>query len=227
MRIIPLIFIAILLLGCKKNDPPQVPDATSLIFPEQSSECTTGIELNSTTTEVEFRWQTANNTDTYELRVTDVMANTSQRIEVATQSAKLPLQKGALYSWQVATKNDDVQEIVLSENWQFYNAGAQTTYAPFPAAINAPNSGTSVNRNANNQVALNWSGADIDNDIIEYEVYISTENPPVDLLQTLNASTTILNVDVTSNTLYYWKVITRDSEGNTSDSGIFDFRSLE
>lgn len=226
MRLIPLIFIAILLFGCKKNDPPQVPDATSLIFPERSSECTTGIELNSTTSEVEFRWQTAQNTDTYELRVTDVMANTSQRIEVAAQSARLPLHKGALYSWQVATKNDDVEEVVLSEEWQFYNAGAQTTYAPFPASINAPISGTSVNRNTNNQITLNWTGADIDNDIMEYEVYLSTENPPVDLLQTLSVSTSRLNVDVTPNTVHYWKVITRDREGNTSDSGIFDFRSL-
>lgn len=226
MRIIALFFISVFIFGCKKKDAPKAPDTASLLFPERSSECTIGTDLNSTTTEVEFRWQKAKNTDTYELRVTDVMANTSQRIEVATQSAKLPLHKGILYSWQVSTKNEDVLEVVLSEEWQFYNAGSQTTYAPFPAAVNSPISGTSVNKNANNQVTLNWSGADIDNDILEYEVYFSTSNPPVSIIQTLSVSTSILNVDVASNTVYYWKVITRDREGNESDSGVFDFRSL-
>ncbi len=226
MRLINLFFILILFFGCKKNNPPQAPDATSLLFPERSSECTIGTDLNSTTTEVEFRWQKAKNTDTYVLRVTDVMANTSQRIEVVTQSARLPLHKGTLYAWQVSTKNDDVQEIVLSEEWQFYNAGFQTTYAPFPAVINSPISGTSVNSNNIGQIALDWTGADIDNDILAYELYFSTTNPPTAVIQTLSVTTTRLNVDVASNTVYYWKIITRDKEGNESDSGVFDFRSL-
>jgi hypothetical protein len=30
---------------------------------------------------------------------------------------------------------------------------------------------------------------------------------------------------VVANTTYYWKVITRDTKGNTSDSGVFEFKT--
>ena len=61
-------------------------------------------------------------------------------------------------------------------------------------------------------------------DITSFEVYFGEENPPTVLLQTTDQSTMEVNATVTSGTTYFWRVNTTDSSGNTSDSGIYDFK---
>ncbi len=226
MRNIVWLFVGLLLLGCSKDSPPKGPEAAQLTFPEQNSECTTGTDLNAVTSQVEFRWQTANNTDTYELRVTNVNSGVSQTVTTAALSARLPLEKGALHRWNVITRNAKTESTATSDTWQFYNAGSQTNYAPFPAEIISPESGASVIRDINNEVTLQWIGADIENDISGYEVYLDTTNPPTTLVGSPSVSINTIQVSVASDTVYFWKVITRDREGNTSDSGVFSFRAL-
>ncbi len=226
MRKVVLLCVGLLLLGCSKDSPPKPPVAALLSFPEQNSECTTGIDLNAVTSQVEFRWQTASNTDTYELRVTNVNSGVSQTVTTAALSARLPLEKGALHRWNVVTRNEKTEITATSDTWQFYNAGSQTTYAPFPAEIVSPESGASVIRDINNEITLQWIGADVENDIAGYEIYLDTNNPPTTLVGSPSVSINNLQVSVMSNTVYYWKVITRDREENTSDSGVFSFRAL-
>ncbi|VAW10789.1 hypothetical protein MNBD_BACTEROID03-639 [hydrothermal vent metagenome] len=226
MRILLTLLVAILLIGCKKKDTPNSPEISNLAYPDNNSECTTGEELTATTSQVEFRWQTANHTETYELRVTNITTNTTQAISTPSTSAILPLDKGAPYSWLVISKNSEVLQTVSSSTWQFYNSGFDTTYAPFPATIVEPKSGSNAFKDSNNDVTLEWSGADVENDIASYEVYFSTETPPATLVETTNANISTHKVSVTSDTVYYWKIVTIDREGNTSDSGIFDFRML-
>ncbi len=215
-----------LLIGCKKKDTPNPPEISNLVYPGNNSECTTGVELTTTTSQVEFRWQTANHTETYELRVTNMATNTTHTISTPSTSAILPLDKGVLYSWLVISKNSGVLQTVSSSTWQFYNSGFDTTYAPFPATVIEPKSGSIAFKDANNDVTLKWSGTDVENDIGSYEIYFSTETPPTTLAETTNADISTLKVPVTSDTVYYWRIVTIDREGNTSDSGIFDFRTL-
>ncbi len=227
MRLVSIICIsAFFLFGCKKKNNPLPPEGSVLVFPDKNSECTTGVELSSTTSEVEFRWQPADHTDRYELRATNLSANTTQRITTAATAAKLPLQKGVPYSWNVTSISDAVLESVASETWLFYNSGSQTTYAPFPAEIIAPAIGTSVFKDENNEVTLQWSGADVDNDIVGFEIYFSTQNPPEALLVSPSATVSNTNVTVAANMVYYWSVVTIDGAGNKSSSGVFDFRAL-
>ena len=221
-RLLYLLLIG-LLTGCGK-DSPKAPEAAKLTFPEQNSECTTGTSLNATTSRVEFRWQKAANTDSYELRVTNIMTNITQTVSTQQLSSELPLQKGAAYSWLVVSRNNQTEELATSATWKFYNAGSQQSYAPFPADIIAPKSGASVFKDINNEVVLEWEGADVDNDIAGYELYFSTVTPPLTLLSEPNASTTSTKVGVTSGTVYFWKVVTVDSEGNRSESGIYSFK---
>ena len=63
-------------------------------------------------------------------------------------------------------------------------------------------------------------------DIEGYEVYFSVETPPIDLVRELSAPITSIKVSVTSDTVYYWKVIVIDEEGNKSDTGIYTFKVL-
>jgi len=220
-----LFVLFIVWLGCGK-DSPKPPQAAKLLFPEQNSECTTGEDLNSTTSRVEFRWQKAANTDSYELRVTNNNSNITQTVSTGQLSAKLPLQKGSPFSWVVISRNTDTQESAVSSTFRFYNAGSERSYAPFPAAILSPASGATVFRDINNEVVLEWAGADVDNDIVGYELYFSTNNPPLALFSEPGESTTSIKVSVEANTVYYWNLITIDSEGNRSESGIYGFKVL-
>ena len=224
MRLLTLLIVAVVLFGCKKKDPPKPPESAQLIFPGKNSECTTGEDVNATTSQVEFRWQASNNTDTYELIVTNLNNGNKQDITVASTQAILPIQKGTPYSWVVISKNSAVLQTASSASWSFYNSGFETTYAPFPAEIVEPQMGLSVFKDINNEVTLRWLGADVDDDIEGFEVYFSTENPPLSLIASPGPTTTTTDVTVAADTIYYWKVITKDSEGNTSDSGIFEFR---
>ena len=225
MRNIVAVFIVLLFVGCSKDDPPKSPEAANLIFPEQNSECTTGVDQSETTSEVEFRWQSAANTDTYELRVTQLGTSITQTETTSGTSARVVLQKGAPYSWMVISRNEKTTDAVSSSTRQFYNAGAQTTYAPFPAEILSPGSGATVAINSEGLVVLSWIGADVENDINSYEIYHGTENPPTELEASNLVGNTDLEVAVDPGT-YYWRVVTIDREGNTSDSGVYSYRAL-
>ena len=226
MRKFVFIVCGLLILSCKKNDPPKPPSAALLSFPLQNSECTTGIDLNETTSSVEFMWLKADNTKTYELRVTNIDLNITQTISTESLSASLPLTKGAPYSWVVLSRNTATQETATSAAWQFYNAGSQTTHPPFPAQAVAPKSGASVVKDLNNEVELEWSAADVDGDIAGYEVYFDTVSPPVQLVASPSVGLSKVKVSVSSGEIYYWKILTRDREGNASNSGTFSFRAL-
>lgn len=225
MRVILIVFISLLFTACKK-DSPKPPSAAVLTFPEQNSLCTTGVSITPTSSRVEFIWQTANNTNTYELRVTNLLTDITQTVSTQATSAELTIEKGSPYSWQVITRNTQVQETASSATWQFFNAGSQITHAPFPAQIVAPLSGASVVSDINSEIELEWSGADVDDDIVGYEIFLDTVSPPQVLVASPAATVSSIKVNTIPNTVYYWKVITRDTEGNTSDSGVYSFRAL-
>lgn len=213
--------------GCGGDDgPPPAPQGAQLVFPERDSECTTGIEINETQSQVTFEWQPANNTDRYTLTVINLMTNSPQAISTTNTSAALSIEKGAPFSWSILSSNDDSDETATSESWLFYNAGSQTTYAPFPAQIIFPRAGGTVQASTDGEVELEWLGADVEDDIVNFEVYFSSTSPPEILLGTSTTENSTISADVISGQIYYWRVITMDAEGNSSDSGIFDFKVL-
>ena len=226
MRTIILLIFGVLLIGCKKKSNPKPPGVATLVFPNKDSECTTGRDINQSTSEVEFKWMASDHTESYDLRVTNLNTNVTQTINTAAISAKLPIAKGEPFSWFVRSKNTKGTGSASSEIWRFYNAGYLTTYAPFPAEHIKPKNGTSIFKDINNEVTLEWLGSDIENDIEGYELYFSTISPPEILIASPLAGTNAEKVSVASNMTYYWRVVTKDREGNTSDSGIFTFKIL-
>ena len=55
---------------------------------------------------------------------------------------------------------------------------------------------------------------------------ISVEMPPIDLIRTLSSDVTNIKVSVSSDTVYYWRVIVIDAEGNRSNTGVYSFKVL-
>ncbi len=226
MRILALLICFFVIACGGGDDTPKSPESSLLSYPEKNSECTTGVSISETVSEVEFRWLSSANTDIYELQVTNLSSGTSQTINTSSLSSKVPLEKGTPFSWKVISKNTGATTNATSETWSFYNAGYITSFAPFPAEITAPKIGDNAFIDINNEVTLKWSGADLDNDIESYDLYFGTENPPTTLLETISSRTTEYKVTATTDTIYYWKIITKDQEENTSDTGVYSFRAL-
>ncbi|WP_209402490.1 hypothetical protein [Pseudozobellia sp. WGM2] len=224
MRIVVLFILGLLLVGGCKKDPPKAPEVATLIAPARNSECTPVQSTNGTSSVVRFNWMTSDHTETYELRVTNLETGTVQTKTTSGTVETLSLSKGMPFSWTVVSRNSKTDNAPSSESWSFYNPGTQTSYAPFPAEIITPKPGSTIFRDINNEITLNWSAADLDDDILKYDVYLSEENPPDEKIVTLNSDISSRNITVDADAVYYWKVVTTDLEGNTSDSGVVDFR---
>ena len=135
------------------------------------------------------------------------------------------LKHGEPYSWKVTAEVPESGSSLTSKEWKFYLAGlGEVNYAPFPPELISPRPSAKVNLNSNDQVLLNWSCSDPDNDIKGYKVY----------LDKTDGSSLIASFDETDNqviiafvasaeTTYFWKVVAYDDKGNTASSGVYSF----
>ncbi len=224
MRRFMLFSLVLLLAACsgKKNNPSP-PRPASLLTPLQNSVCTSGNVISNTQSEVTFTWQAAMYADSYELHITDLLTEMALPVQT-TASTKLnvTLSRAAPYSWFVVSRSSRISTTANSDTWKFYNSGpGVVNYAPFPADITSPAFGVGISA-MNGMVNLEWIGSDVNNDIAGYDVYFGTTNTPP-LLKSGVTAMFLNNVAVTSGTTYYWKVITKDQQGNTSDSGVYQF----
>lgn len=224
MKKISIIFIVLLTLNCS-NEPVERntnPVATSLIFPDNNQECNQGVDVIGTTqSTVTFRWAATSNTDSYDVVVKNLDTQNTTTHPSLINELPIAIEKGTPYSWYVISKKTDILETAQSETWKFYNAGDPIeSYAPFPAVLVSPTM-ESILTGITTQ-SLSWSGSDIDNDIVSYDVYFDTSSPPTTLEGNTTAAT--INVTVAAGNTYYWRVVTKDSQGNNSQSEIFQFK---
>lgn len=219
-----LIACILILEGCKKKDNPQpLPFKAELLLPRSNEACTVAEIISNTESKVLFQWNTAKHAESYELTIKNLLTSAVFTHAVSDTTFKASLVRNTPYAWHVVSKTSKGRETVKSELWKFFNPGeAAASFTPFPADIISPTMAQQVALGTG-KLTIKWNGADADNDIIGYDVYFGTTNTPALLLSNLSASI-LDNVTISSNTLYYWKVITRDSKGNTSDSGLYEFK---
>jgi hypothetical protein len=203
-------------------DPPK---ASSLSFPENDKVCQEGTSVSDTESSVNFQWSASEKTTAYDLIINDIEANTSETYSDITETNKeVTLERAKSYSWQIISKSNETTETATSDLWQFYLAGdGEENFAPYPATIVAPASGSTATA-TDGLVTLQWTGEDPDEDTLTYTVYIDT----VDGLQDANGTITDLTVtettyQVTSNTVYYWRVKSSDGQ-NSSFTQVYTFR---
>jgi hypothetical protein len=197
------------------------PTAVSLIFPEDLSECTTGISLSDTESEVVFEWTPAVLGDGYILTLINLESTRIQTFETETVTLPVVLQKGTPYRWLITTTLTGSGEVTDSDIHVFFNAGPGTTsYIPFPARNIAPGNGQAFPP-AQEEVNLVWESSDLDNDIQGHDVYFGNVNPPPFFSADVVASE-LTGIPVSRGT-YYWQIITRDEAGNESVSEVFRF----
>ena len=223
--------IALVVISCggggdNPDTPPVVPvveapEAAVLKSPLKNTECNQGNIISDQESNVEFEWNASKNTDNYVLVLKNLESNKTTENSTSSTYITLTLLRGVAYSWKVVSKADGTTKTASSETWKLYNAGLpEENYAPFPADAISPEIGSLTSTT----VTLEWEGSDIDNDIDSYNVYLSTENPPTTLYKT-TTSNKIQNITLEADEVYYWSVVTKDLEGNSSESPVFDFRT--
>lgn len=192
----------------------------NLQFPHKDGLCNVGTDITAEESTVIFEWEASTIAESYTIYVTNLVSGSQIGAQTNDDKIGLRLDRATPYSWYVESTSGAVT--VESDAWKFYNSGPGVeTYAPFPATITAPNMAESVNPGT---VTLQWSGSDVDNDIMAYDIYLGTTGTPE--IHATDITGSELNVTVISGTIYYWKVITKDETGNTSESDTFQFQVL-
>lgn len=219
-------FALILSCGGGGSDPEPVPvpilnpEQALLVFPDNNSECTTGVEVSETESKITFDWQKAANTTSYKLIVKNLETNNTAEYAAVTDKFEVTISRGAPYSWYVVSNSNKTETTATSETWKFYVAGKGVeNYVPFPAELTSPANAASLSTTS---VTLEWTGSDVDYDIKEYDVYLDTTANPTTKVATVTNSKIENQVVVSGNT-YYWKIVTKDEFGNASISKTFSF----
>jgi len=229
MRIRIMIFFGIIAFaGCDKENPgPGIRSATpaevQLVFPLKNSECNEGRYVTNTESTIPFEWRDVEDGEMYELHVTNLSTSEKNSFTTTQDTISIVLQRATAYSWYVEADISGRDSSSVSEVWKFYNSGdGIQNYAPFPAEILSPKNSTTITVSGGT-VTLDWEGSDIDDDIVGYDVYFGTANPPAILANDLSQSQ-LTNVNVTTGNIYYWNVITIDAYGSESESGVYQFK---
>ena len=221
---------SILLSACSKggggnsgSDVPQ-PTGALLVTPQDNTTCLTGVSIDTGRATITFKWQSATNTDSYDLVVKNLFNAQQTTYPVSGLSRDVVLDKSQPYSWYVVSKSSKTTATAQTPVWKFYVAGNPTSsYAPFPATIIAPAPNAVVPSAGLDSVAVpfQWSATDVDNDIAFYTIYLDDKNATTQVRASV--LTTTVTITLAPFKTYYWRVVTTDAAGNTSDSGVFSF----
>lgn len=227
-RILILLIATITFSGCgKKGDDSGSPSAatpekTTLIFPSQNSACTTATVISDNQSNITFTWTAAPNAESYDVVIKDLSSAVSSTKSVTGTQLTVTLGRSNAYSWYVVSKSSKNATTAQSDTWKFFNPGPGTVYyAPFPAELLTPTfNGTATI--SSGKITLTWQGSDPDNDIVNYNVYLGTSSTNLTMVQAVYINNAVISAG-TSGTKYYWKVVTIDRQGNTSDSPVYYF----
>ena len=213
------------------GDPPPVinpPGKSTLTAPANNKTCETGTSVSDTKSDVTFTWGASADTNTYDLKITDLNSNSvTNKTALTTTTTKATLDKGVPYSWNITSKSTASSTNTASDTWKFYLAGTGiVNYAPFPADLKTPASGSTVTRDGDSKVAFTWDGSDPDtDDTLTYTLYVDTtdgKQTPATALSNLTEKTA--SVELAAATTYYWRVKTSDGV-NSSYSIVYSFKT--
>jgi hypothetical protein len=228
LRYLYLFLTLTLVLCCSKDDGPKLPEQAELFLPINGESCQSGNIINDNQTEVEFSWSDAKHITSFNLFIKNmVTSQTVVRNSLVTNSSSVYLTPGFPYEWHVTSVSENYPEDSLqSQTWRFYLLNDnQSNSPPFPASLISPSSGEMISL-SNNSFTFDWDSSDPDGDVINYDLFVDKVDgfqPTVQELKNISNSTKFVILD--SNSEYFWRVITKDSNGNQSSSQVYTFRT--
>ena len=216
------LFLLILCIGCRK-DPEPLPAKAVLLLPKNNEICADGVIVSASRSKILFKWDAAKNSDSYVLSIKNLDNGQISTHSTDKTQLELELDRNLAYSWFITSKNTQINKEISSDLWKFYNpAPAQTSFSPFPAELTVPRYGEVIPLSTAT-VTLRWSATDPDGDIDSYDVYLGNTSVPV-LYRSGLKTAVLADLVLDRNKTYYWKIITRDSKGNRSNSDVYVFK---
>ncbi|MDG2397337.1 MAG: hypothetical protein P8M03_06755 [Flavobacteriaceae bacterium] len=221
MRVLIFLCLVLLLNGCSK-DPIPDPSPAVLLNPLNNNICVNSENLSSLISNVNFVWQSAENSDSYELVIQNQINDEIFKYNTKSTNWQVNLKRGFPYSWWVNSLSQSSSTIIKSQVWNFYlESISQLSYLPFPAELKSPDNNSTVSL-VQNKLNLLWNGLDLDNDISHYLLKLGIGENELFIIEE-NIKENSLEVSLEPNTKYYWQIITFDSMGNNSFSQIYNF----
>lgn len=219
------IIISLVLISCSGSDDDQevekpinkAPSAPKLISPQSDQACT----FSSMT----FEWEPSidpEGTDVaYEFEVSETQdfSVLYKAIETNNTFVSLELEKGSTYYWRVLSKDEEGNESHYFEIRSFFTE-PRLTYNSIPQNPNSeiPSHNSTIDQS---QTKLEWTSLDEDGDVLAFDVYFGTTNPP-QLVQE-NLDETSFEADLKEATTYYWQIIAKDTRGAKAIGPIWKF----
>gem|GEM_PF-2122524 len=143
----------------------------------------------------------------------------------ANQTAKnfLPagLTTNTIYYWKIVAK-DSRGGSTTGPVWQF-----KTELPPNnpPVAPSNPSPASNLISLQPTTVSLSWSCSDPDGDALTYDVYFGTNSSPTTIVSANQTAKNFLPAGLTTNTIYYWKIVANDSKGATTTGPVWNFKT--
>ena len=74
------------------------PSAATLIYPENNEECTEGVIVSETESQVTFQWESSENTDSYTLLLNNLETGEESSFSTSIPEVSVTLNRGTAYS---------------------------------------------------------------------------------------------------------------------------------
>lgn len=231
-KIIYLASIALLFISCggggsdeplptpePANTAPTVP---TLVAPATSSLCINNI--------VAFEWSastdTENNPIVYQLQIAtdNQFGQIVSTSEISSRTHSVTLDKGKAYYWRVKATDSKNASSAYSGTFSFYTEGvAVANHLPFLPEVIQPETNTTI---TGTTAVLKWFASDADaSDVLTYDVYLGTTNPPTVKVAENRATSIFEAVSLQAATQYYWRIVVKDNKGGETRGQVWNFRT--
>ena len=223
-NLIYLTIIGLIFISCSNggDDEPEIdynPSVPALVAPINNKACIDQyliLEWNKSTD--------VNNSEIiYELQIAqdDKFTVELETYETDSNSVEYYLDGETTYYWRVKATNAEGLSSNYSPTYKFYTVySPEPNTLPYAPELVEPSKTTTVNTT---NTVLQWTATDPDgSDILNYDVYFGTANPPTEKIAE-NQSENTLEVTVEPATKYYWKVVAKDDKGGETVGKVWDF----
>lgn len=231
-KIIYLASIALLFISCggggsdeplptpePANTAPTVP---TLVAPATSSLCINNI--------VAFEWSastdTENNPIVYQLQIAtdNQFGQIVSTSEISSRTHSVTLDKGKAYYWRVKATDSKNASSAYSGTFSFYTEGvAVANHLPFLPELIQPETNATI---TGTTAVLKWFASDADaSDVLTYDVYLGTTNPPTVKVAENRATSIFEAVSLQAATQYYWRIVVKDNKGGETRGQVWNFRT--
>lgn len=228
------VYIANLVLGtllfsCSSGGGDATPESknTAPTVPVLSSPTNNKLCIDNS---VSFQWNTSTDAEknpiVYQIQVAtdNQFTQIVKTTEVSSNGTTIGLDKGKAYYWRVKATDSKSASSNYSTTYSLYTEGvALSNHLPFLPQLVSPDLSAIILATS---ATLKWTASDADtNDVLSYDVYLDTNNPPTSKVGS-SIATTALDVNaLQTSKIYYWKVVAKDNKGGETIGQVWNFKT--